>query len=109
MTFHLSNGIQDLDQLIQRNHGRLILLDFHATWCGPCKQIAPALEQIAHTQQIILAKIDVDDDGNKDLVDEFKITAMPTLAWIKNGKVLKTLKGANINEIQRITNELAGF
>jgi thioredoxin 1 len=64
---------------------KLVLVDFYATWCGPCKKLSPILEEVAtEHDEIKLIKVDVDQNPN--LSQQFSITAMPTLVVIKNGE-----------------------
>lgn len=61
-----------------------VVVDFYATWCGPCKKISPILEEIAgEHDDIKLIKVDV--DKNEILAQKFNITAMPTLVVLENG------------------------
>ncbi len=71
-----------------------ILVDFWASWCGPCKVIAPGLEELAEELkgQAHVAKIDVDQNG--DLANRFGIRSIPTLMVFKEGKVVDQLIGA---------------
>jgi len=64
-----------------------VLVDFFAEWCGPCKAMAPALEQVASelAGKIKVAKLDVDQ--NPDVTQKYRIQAMPTLMIFKNGEV----------------------
>lgn len=70
-----------------------VLLDFWATWCGPCKMLAPVVAEIAEAYEgkIKVGKINVDEEG--ELAQLFKITSIPTLALMKNGKVQKMTVG----------------
>ena len=61
----------------------LVVVDFHATWCGPCKQIAPRLKALVAEHEVILLKVDVDDAD--DVAKEEKISAMPTFFFYKVG------------------------
>ena len=64
---------------------KVVLVDFYATWCGPCKKLSPILEEVAtEHDEIKLIKVDVDQNPN--LSQQFSITAMPTLVVIKNGE-----------------------
>ncbi len=66
---------------------KVVLLDFWATWCGPCQMIAPVLDEIAEEcPDITVGKIDVDKE--QDLAMSFGITSIPTLIVIKNGKAV---------------------
>ena len=69
-----------------------VLLDFFATWCGPCRMIAPFIEQIAEAHpEYVVAKIDVDEE--RELAEQFGIQSIPTLVVIKNGEVVNTAVG----------------
>ena len=69
-----------------------LLIDFWATWCGPCKMIAPIVEEIAaQRDDIIVGKVDVDQE--MELAMQFGITSIPTLILLKNGKAAATLVG----------------
>ena len=69
-----------------------VLIDFWAVWCGPCKMIAPIVEEIAaERDDIIVGKIDVDQE--MELAMQFGITSIPTLVLMKNGEVAATMVG----------------
>lgn len=62
-----------------------VLLDFWATWCGPCQMIAPYVEEVAQeNEHIVVGKIDVDEE--RDLAIQFGITSIPTLIVMENGQ-----------------------
>ena len=71
-----------------------VLVDFWAEWCGPCKMIAPVLEEIAsaHGETLQIAKLNVDDNPN--IARRFDVMSIPTLLVFKDGEVQKRLVGA---------------
>lgn len=72
---------------------KTVLLDFWATWCGPCRMIAPILEEIAaEREDIKVCKVDVDE--NQSLAMEYGVASIPTLLVIKNGQVANKSIGA---------------
>ncbi len=70
-----------------------ILLDFWASWCGPCKMVGPVVEQVAaETVEVArVGKINVDEE--QELAQAFKVMSIPTLVVIKEGKVVKSAVG----------------
>ena len=70
-----------------------VLVDFYAEWCGPCRMLAPVLEQIAASMpEYKIVKVDV--DKNQELTGRYNIQAMPTLLYFKNGQVTGSTLGA---------------
>ena len=82
----------NFDELVAQ--GQPMVVDFWATWCGPCKKIAPDIEALAkeYEGRVLIGKCDVDD--NDDLTSKFGIRNIPTVLFIKNGEVVDKTVGA---------------
>lgn len=109
MIHNITHGQPQLDNIV-RQHGAesVFLLDFYAQWCGPCRMLAPKVQQLAETYspRLVLCKIDVDLPGNRSLMDDFQVKAMPTLVWVRDKQILSTLTGANEGELKRRTAQI---
>mmetsp|Transcript_13996 Transcript_13996/g.20723 ORF Transcript_13996/g.20723 Transcript_13996/m.20723 type:complete len:106 (+) Transcript_13996:63-380(+) len=78
--------------------GKLVMVDFFATWCGPCVRIAPKIEEWSgQHSDVVFLKIDV--DANSETAQAYEIQAMPTFKFFKNGKEIAEVVGADPNKI----------
>ena len=75
-----------------------VLVDFWATWCGPCKMLAPIIAQIADEKEgeIKVGKVDVDEE--MELAAEYQVASIPTILLFKNGEVVETSIGFKSKE-----------
>ena len=73
---------------------KLVLVDFWAEWCGPCKQIAPTLEALAEKYSENLSVCKVDVDLNRELALQYNVRSIPSLMIFKNGEMVDSLIGA---------------
>jgi len=83
----------------------LVLVDFFATWCGPCKMMEPVISKIAdeYKGKVKVGKVNVDDEN--ELAMKYGISSIPTLILFKDGKPLKTLIGlSSKSEIENMIN-----
>ena len=86
---HLTD--QNFNEAVQTDKG--ILIDFYASWCGPCKIMAPIIDELAeeYKDRAIIAKVDT--EANPQLSAHFRIKSIPTLIFIKDQKVIEVLNG----------------
>ena len=90
----------DFQEILKNN--KKILLDFYASWCAPCKTLAPVLEKVAkENPDVLIGKINVDEEP--ELVTNFCVSGIPFLVLIKNGEIVSRASGVKsknkINEM----------
>ena len=81
------------DELLAQ--GKPMVIDFWATWCGPCRKVGPTIQELAdqYEGQAIIGKVNIEEDAD-DLVSEFGIRTIPTILFIKGGEVVDKVVGA---------------
>ncbi|KAI8987441.1 PITH domain-containing protein [Mycotypha africana] len=96
----------DFRTLLTASKDKLVVIDFFATWCGPCKMIAPFYTQLSTKYpQAVFAKVDVDQ--LKEVAAACKVTSMPTFQFYKNGNKLAEMKGANPQQLEKYVKEFS--
>lgn len=79
---------QNYEELIKEG---IVLVDFYAEWCGPCKMLAPALEGVANQRDVSVVKVNVDEQ--EEIARRFGIMSVPTLFVYKNGQIVAQKSG----------------
>ncbi len=83
--------IESVNQFNQEIAKGTVLVDFFATWCGPCQMLAPHLEDLSKQTGVTILKIDVDELS--DIARQFRVLSIPTLIVFKDGKMIKREMG----------------
>jgi thioredoxin 1 len=81
---------ESFDEIIKSNG--LVLIDFWAKWCKPCKMVSPILDEISKEHGILVGKLNIDDNPLKPV--EFSVSSIPTMLLFEDGVVIKTIIGA---------------
>lgn len=97
MIIHVTKD--NFKEVVENN--KVVLIDFYATWCGPCRMLGPVLEQLDKEVDVVIAKIDCDE--SEELAASFNVSSIPALFVVKDGKVTnKSLGYQNINQLKNL-------
>jgi thioredoxin 1 len=100
--------LTEVDDILMKAsaEGKLVIIDFSATWCGPCRMIAPVFKELSDAfPNVVFLKVDVDE--NPETAAKYEVSAMPTFLFIKRGEVVDKVMGANASALQKLLDELA--
>ena len=81
---------ESFDNVLESHN--LVLIDFWAPWCGPCKKVSPILDEISNERGLWVGKLNVDENPIKSA--EYSVTSIPYMVLFKSGKPVKTITGA---------------
>ncbi|XP_044742818.1 thioredoxin-2 [Chrysoperla carnea] len=103
-TIHVKDQ-SEFNSKLEEAGEKLVVVDFFATWCGPCKLIAPKLEELSAelAEKIVIIKVDVDEC--EDLAATYNISSMPTFVFIKNKTQVDSFSGANYDKLKLTINK----
>ncbi|KAG8230546.1 hypothetical protein J437_LFUL008369 [Ladona fulva] len=106
MAHHVQNK-EDLEAKLTEAGDNLVVIDFSATWCGPCRMIGPVFESMASEMQfsnVVFLKVDVDECD--DIAAEYEISAMPTFVFLRKSQKVSTFSGANADKLRQTITSL---
>jgi thioredoxin len=88
---------------------RIVVADFYADWCGPCKQIAPIYEGLAEalSRENLVTFVKVNSDNQTELSQEYSVSALPTFLVFRDGKVIDKVQGADPQKLKAVVQKLA--
>lgn len=99
---------EDFDKMVAEAGNKHVLVEFFATWCGPCAVIGPHLEQIANEYEDCLVVLKVDVDDHTELAEQYDINSMPSFLIIKNKVTLEQFVGSNTEKVQTTLQKFCG-
>ncbi|XP_029944363.1 thioredoxin-like isoform X1 [Salarias fasciatus] len=94
-------NLEDFQNILKEAGSKLVVVDFTATWCGPCKQMAPKFLEMSESSEnanVIFIKVDVDEA--EDVSTHCGISCMPTFQFYKNGQKVDEFSGANAAQLK---------
>lgn len=103
-------NINEFNNILEEYSNQIVIVDFWATWCGPCMTFAPVFEKIfqEHSHEIIFLKVNV--DLNEAIAKQYGISGIPTTLFIKNRKVIQKIVGAtNYNHIKLLIQKIKDY
>lgn len=104
---HTVRSNADFDRQLLAAGGRLVVVDFTASWCGPCKSIEPKVRELSrkYKDKAVMLKVDVDKCSN--VAYDYRVSRMPTFVFIRNGRKIDRFSGADETELEYKMSKMA--
>lgn len=85
---------KEFDELFEEKN-QLLVIDFHAEWCGPCKVVGPIISELSdeYTDRAVIRKVNVDEEG--EIASQFGIRSIPTILFFKDGEIVEKQVGSS--------------
>jgi thioredoxin len=87
------DNVEQLNKILEISNDRLLIIEFYADWCPPCKELTPILEKIAKEKSETVAIYKVDTDRHRELMSSFRVTGIPHVSFVKNKENVFSLTG----------------
>lgn len=98
--------VDEFKTIVTDEKSNLIVVDFFATWCGPCKMIAPKFVKMSEKYtDVSFYKIDCDNMNMRNVCNAYEIKSMPTFCFFRDQKMVGKLSGANPDAIEKLINQ----
>ncbi len=90
--------VQVITKLTEIPADKKVVIDFFATWCGPCQRVAPMFVELAERfKDIVFLKVDVDEA--EEVAEGFQVSSLPTFVFLNKGNIYERFSGANLNQL----------
>jgi thioredoxin 1 len=100
------SNYDELQTYSTSNPNKLIIINFKATWCGPCKSIKPFIDYlIENYSNVIFMSVDIEDEELTSITEKFEIMRVPSFVYIKNNLICHNIIGANKQNIENAIND----
>ncbi|KAL6733124.1 hypothetical protein Aduo_003803 [Ancylostoma duodenale] len=100
MTIREPSDADEFDAILNENPDSLVVIDFYATWCGPCKIMGPKFLKLSNEfTSVVFVKVDVDE--SEDIVSRFDIKVMPTFIFMRKGAQIDIVEGSVEDDLRK--------